>query len=158
VTDLDGDLDDQAPESNGGADADRDHGELRDGIKVLRERAKRTVALEAENHELRVSAAVRDLHLTDTQRAAVLHLHGDGEVSEDAYRQTAESLSFLAPVSPNVVGFDEQAAHQRMADATAAAMPSEAFQRTLNDDLNGAQSTAELEAILARQGMLSRDY
>jgi hypothetical protein len=135
-----------------GADQGADQSE---GFRQLRKRAQRADALEQENRRLRTEMALRDagLKLNDDQRHALLSVH-DGDIDADAFRATAERLAF---VDPQQVPADEQAAHARMAEATAAAMPSEAYPRTLTDELNEARSSEQLEAILAREGMLRID-
>jgi hypothetical protein len=147
-------LDDHGAEDGADIDIDEmDHGDPR-FVRVLRERAKSFArengALIEENRKLRVDAALRDLNLTETQREALLAVH-KGDIDADAYRETAEALSFLEPDRPTP---DEIAAHRRMQEATTAAPPSEAFIRTLTDELLEAKSSEQLTAILQRQGMI----
>lgn len=125
-------------------------------FRKLREQAARAKALERENRELRTDAAFRDAGLTSLsqqQRSALLAVH-DGEVTADAIAATAQSLSFVPPPQ---VSSDEQRAHQLMAEATAGAQPSEAYPRTLVDEMREARSPEELHAILDRVGMIDYD-
>ncbi len=144
-----------------------DGAEIRDGViaapddngsrafRQLREKARKADALEREVRQLRTDAAFRDsgLALTVQQRAALLAVH-EGEITAEAIKETAVSLSF---VDQQQVSLEEQAALKRIADATAAAEPSEAFLKTLEDEMREAKSPEHLQAILAREGMLAED-
>lgn len=144
--DGDGDGEDIAALS---AAVDRD----RDQFRAMRKQAKNAKRLEAQVHELSIELALRDagLDLTDTQRQALLSVH-TGDISADAFLATAAELSF---VDQQQVSLEEQATHRRMAEATAAAPPSEAHTITLQEEIGMARDADAVTAILRREGMLA---
>lgn len=124
--------------------------ERRDAFRSLRRKAARADALERENRQLREDAAFRDsgLALNDAQRDAVLG-RLDGPPTAEAITEAAESLSFVA--APQI-SRAEQAAHQRIAAATAGAEPSIAYPKSLVDEIKASRSPEELDRILLNAG------
>lgn len=127
-------------------------------IKDLRKQAKRANELDAEVKQLRQESAILKAGITDltpAKQKALLAAH-EGELDPDAIRKTAIELGFAADKSnteaPQVPA-EEQAAHQRAAEATAAAAPSEAHLESLDDVIAKAQSPAELRKALVNAGM-----
>lgn len=132
-------------------------------IKDLRQKAKRTEAAESETATLRQKVAILEAgitNLTPAKQKALLAAH-EGDLTAESLRVTAIDLGFLAEDTPEAgapqVPLEEQAAHKAMAEATAAAEASEAQTKTLNDEINAAKTPQELEAILAREGLLLSD-
>lgn len=128
-------------------------------IRDLRKKAGRADELDAEVKQLRQDAAILRAGITDltpAKQKALLAAH-DGELEPDAIRKTAIELGFLADSKPAAespqVPADEQAAHQRAAEATAAAAPSEAHLESLDDVIAKAQTPAELRKALVNAGM-----
>lgn len=128
-------------------------------IRELRHKARRADAAEAETVALRTENAILKAGLTDltpAKQKALLAAH-EGDMDTEAIRKTAIELGFLtepAPAEPEPqVPADEQAAHQRIAEATAGAQPAEASPETLNDRIAKAKNPRELEAILAEAGI-----
>jgi hypothetical protein len=132
-------------------------------IKELRQKAKRADDLEPEVATLRQENAILKAGVTDLSPAkqkALLAAH-EGDLEPEALRKTATELGFIAEAPAEVetpqVPADEVAAHKRIQEATAAAAPSEAQVRTLNDELLEAKSAEEITAILRRQDMVYTD-
>lgn len=129
-------------------------------MRDLRKKAKRADALEDENGTLRQKVAILEAGITDltpAKQKALLAAH-EGDLSPEALRATATDLGFIAEEKPEPqVSAEEQAAHQAMAEATAAAEPSEAQVKTLQDRMRAAKSPEELAAILAEENLLYSD-
>lgn len=127
-------------------------------IKDLRKQAKRANELDAEVKQLRQESAILRAGipgLTPIKQKALLAAH-EGELDPESLRKTAIELGYAedkpAAEAPQVPA-DEQAAHQRAAEATAAAAPSEAHLETLDDVIAKAQTPAELRKALTNAGM-----
>jgi hypothetical protein len=127
-------------------------------IRALRKEAKegkeakaRVAVLEREN-----AIAKANLGLTDAQTEALLRFH-EGDTTPEALLATKVLLygTAEAPAETPQVPAEEQAAHRRMAEATAAAQPSEAHTTTLDEEIAAAPSAEALEAILRREGMVA---
>lgn len=132
-------------------------------IKELRKKANRHDELDNEVRMLRQRNAILEAGITDltpARQKALLAAH-EGDLEPEALRKTAAELGFIAEKAPEAeapqVPAEEQAAHQRMAEATAAAPPSEAQSKTLNDEILQASSAEEVKAILDREGMVAID-
>lgn len=132
-------------------------------IKDLRIKAKRADDLDAEVKALRQETAILKAGITDltpAKQKALLAAH-EGDLDAESLRKTATELGFIAVLAAEAetpqVSAEEQAAHQRVAEATAAAEPSEAQLKTLEDKMREARSPEELAAILDNAGLLLQD-
>jgi hypothetical protein len=130
-------------------------------VRDLRKKASKADKVEREAQELRTENALLKANLgtlSERQRKAILATH-DGDLTPEALKATALDLGFIeaeAP-APAQVPEDEQAEHQRAAEATSAAPASEATVTTLDDKIAAARSPEELDAILAQEGLLAQD-
>lgn len=125
-------------------------------IKKLRKDAAKAGAAEAEAQTLRTENALLKAGLgglTEKQRKAFLAAH-DGELDAEALKATALELGFAkADEQPQQqIPADEQAQHQRLAEATAGAVPSEAQVKSVNDEISVTQSPEELRALIHQHG------
>lgn len=132
-------------------------------IRELRRELKQAKADAAEVSTLRQEAAILRAGITDltpAKQKALLAAH-EGDLSAEALRQTATDLGFIAEAPQSEpepqVPVEEQQALQAMAAATAAADPSEAHLKTLDDAIRAAKSPEELAEILDRAGLLLHD-
>lgn len=130
-------------------------------IRELRAKAKRTEAAEAEAATLRTEKALLQagLDLTAKQQTALLAAH-EGELTKEALLATAAEIG-IAPAPADAtaeddteqVPADEVAAHQRIAEATGAAVPADAKVVTLDEAIANAKTQQELDAVLNAAGM-----
>lgn len=123
-------------------------------IRQLREKAKRSDALELENARYKQQAQLREagLDLNDKQLKALNAAH-DGESNPDAWRKTAEELGFARPAEETST--DEQKAHQQVQNASAGSTTK--AELTPEDAYAQANTPAEVLAIARERGSVVAD-
>lgn len=130
-------------------------------IRALRKELRDAKAEAAELPDLRRKVAFSDAGLSglsDKQQRAILAAH-DGDVTDiEGLKATAVEVGVLkAPEPEPQVSAEEQAAHQRIDEATTSTEAAEAHPDTLEDRINKAKSADEVKALIAAAGM-TPDY
>lgn len=129
-------------------------------MRDLRKKAKRADTLDTEVASLRQENAVlkAGITLTTAQQKALLAVH-DGDLEPDAIRKTAVELGFVTEkADESAIPEAEQQEHQRMAEATAGAQPSEAQTKTFEEQMREAATSPEaLQAFLEKHDMIEYD-
>jgi|SRR5580765_474238 len=125
-------------------------------IRNLREKAKRADTLESDNSRLArenslLKAGVNNL--TEKQLTALNAAHGDGEITPEALRKTAEELGFAQPIPETST--DEQQKHQQVNDAASGSTRPE--QQPLVDQYAQANSPAEVLDLVRKNGGVVAD-
>lgn len=141
----DEDYDDPDPDGEGDSSVIRD----------LRKKLKAKEAEASEVTELRKKLAMSEakLDLNADQQTAILALLPPDEVTPENIREKAASLKWYDPEPEPQVSADEQAALQRVQEATAAALPADGQQVSLEDRIAQAKSPAEIEQIARDAGI-----
>lgn len=125
-------------------------------VKTLRQKLAAAEKEAADVPTLRKELAIRDADLgtlNEFQRKALLSTH-EGELTKEALRGTATNLGFIeAPKQEPQVPAEEQAAHGRIAEATAGAEPVDGKAPSFEAQLAAAKNDAEVAALCEANGI-----